>query len=165
MVHDLTKNESSIAHMVWSPAVFLPHFLPVPPYSLFACHIPSYFLNTPSTFLLKTLVCGILSVWGTLSVGYVASFLSPLGHIPRKTISDPSQTILAHQPITFYSLILLYFPPYYYYTRHDIFIYLIFIHLFPLTYHSMRAEILFPLLYTEHLEQFLNHTRYSIYIK
>lgn len=83
------------------------------PYSLFACHTPSLFLEHT-----KHIPSESLGVWHSLclgnsfSVGYVASFLSPSGHIPRKTISDPSQTIHAHQPITFYSLILLYFFPY-----------------------------------------------------
>lgn len=166
MVRDLTKNESPSPHMIWSPAAFLPHFLPVP--VLFTLCLPDSFLIswTHQAYSFSKPWCVGFSAWGTLfqlAMWLLSSVLQVTS--PEKKIPDPSQTIHAHQPITFYSLILLYFFLYYLYSRHGIFIYLFFIHLFPLTYHSMRTEILFPLLYTEHLEQCLNHTRYSINIK
>lgn len=149
MVHNLSKNEGPSPHMIWSPAAFLPHFLPVPALFTLPATLLPYFLNTPSTFLLKALVCGILSAWGTLF--QLAMWL--LSSVLQVT-SPEKQSLIPHKPFMLTSPSLSIPLSCFIFSHIDyipdmVYLYIcFFIHLFPLTYHSMRTEIRFPLLYT-----------------
>lgn len=150
MVHNLSKNESPSPHMIWSPAAFLPHFLPVP--ALFTLCLPHSFLIswTHQAHSFWKPWCVAFSLPGELFFSWLCGFFpqSFRSHPQKNNLwsltnhsCSPAHHFLFPYPALFFPILIIYQTWYILYIC-------FFIHLFPLTYHSMRTEIRFPLLYT-----------------